>query len=98
MVMKSLTQSRLIPWMLVPVIAGLLCTTGPLPVTRAYAAAYPIQTPADAKTWGLDSLGNLMRSGQFNAGNNVKPLVLNPTLKVPLPFNLGDFVRDRQAP
>ncbi|MDI6812190.1 MAG: cytochrome c peroxidase [Deltaproteobacteria bacterium] len=59
--------------------------------------AYPIQTPADARSWGLDSLGNLMRSGHYNSGTNVQPLVLNKDFKVPMPFNLGDFVKNREA-
>jgi len=64
--------------------------------TTAYAAAtFPIQTPDDAKTWGLDSLGNLMRSP--SADYAVQSLVLNPDFKVPLPGNLNHFVKNRQA-
>jgi len=93
-------MSSLIRWkgstvLLVPVIVGLLVTGTPS-IGKAQGT-FPIETPADARTWGLDSMGNLMRSGLFNSGNNVQPLVLNPAFKVPLPSNLGDFVKNRKA-
>jgi cytochrome c peroxidase len=94
MLMKSINRSMFTAWLLVPVIAGLLMTGWP-PPARAQVAlpTFPIQTPDDAKTWGLDSLGNMMRSSTAIG----QPLVLNPEFKVPLPGNLRSFVKDRQA-
>jgi len=93
MLMSRIRRWELSTWILLPVIAGLLCTTVTLPVTPAYAATFPIQTPEDARTWGLDSLGNMMRS-EAAIG---QPLVLSPEFKVPLPANLASLVKDRQA-
>ncbi|MBI5583808.1 MAG: hypothetical protein HY892_08275 [Deltaproteobacteria bacterium] len=94
MILTSMKRCKLTRWLLVPVIAGLIFPT--IPVTRAFAApVFPIQTPDDARSWGLDSLGNLMRSP--SGDYPVQSLVLNPNFKVPLPQNLGDFVKDRTA-
>lgn len=57
------------------------------------APVFPIETPDDAKSWGLDSLGNFMRSRHDFPS---QPLVLNPQFKVPLPANLGGFVKNRE--
>ena len=63
MLMQSINRSKFTAWLLVPVITGLLMTGAP-PAAKAQVASptFPIQTPADARTWGLDSLGNMMRS------------------------------------
>ena len=93
MLISRIRQWELSTWLLVPIIAGLLFTTATVPVTPAYAATLPIQTPDDARTWGLDSLGNMMRSATAIG----QPLVLSPEFKVPLPANLTSLVKDRQA-
>jgi cytochrome c peroxidase len=94
MSIKRIKRRDFTTWLLAPIIAGLLLTGSP-PAARAQAAlpTFPIRTPADAKTWGLDSLGNLMRSSSAIG----QSLVLNPQFKVPLPSNLKGFVKDRQA-
>jgi cytochrome c peroxidase len=97
MFISSLRHCKCTTWSLVPLIAGLVLG-GLAPATLAHAATYPITSPDDARTWGLDSLGNMM-SGKMASYPNPhgKPLVLNPNFKVPLPPNLGDFVKNRKA-
>lgn len=95
MLVSSLIRWRGTSWLLMPLIAGLVLS-GVAPATISFAAStYPITSPDDARSWGLDSLGNLMRSqsGEYP----VQKLVLNPEFKVPLPANLNRFVKDRKA-
>ncbi|MEM5787047.1 MAG: cytochrome c peroxidase, partial [Syntrophobacteraceae bacterium] len=80
-------------WLITPLVIGLVFT-GLVPISNANAAkTFPIKTPNDAKTWGLDSLGSMMSS--FDG----QPLILdiNKNFKVPLPSNLSDFVKNRKA-
>ncbi len=93
-------RRRAAPWLLLPLVAGLLLTGVPVPPARAQVEPppFPIQTPEDARAWGFDSLGRMM-SGQMPGypKPHGQPLVLNPAYKVPLPPNLGEFVKNRQA-
>jgi cytochrome c peroxidase len=94
--LSALKGGKLSTVLLVPVIVGLILTG--MPTAAKAAGPLPIKTPADARAWGFDSLGNMM-SGKM--ASYPKPhgahLLLNPRYKVPLPTNLAQFVKNRQA-
>ena len=84
---------------LVLTLAGLLVAAMP-PRTEAQELSrnYPITSPDDARTWGLDSLGNLMQGRMASYRNpDGDHLVLSPRYRVPLPDNLHQFIKDRKV-
>ncbi|MEJ5330942.1 MAG: cytochrome c peroxidase [Desulfobaccales bacterium] len=100
MLLQQFRHRTAASWLFVPLIAGLLLTGVPATPARAQVEVlpFPIETPADARAWGFDSLGRMM-SGQM-PGYPIphgQPLILNPAYKVPLPPNLAEFVKNRQA-
>lgn len=89
MVISLFPRSKWTRWLISPVIAGLIFA-GVLPMQPGFAQTPSIQDQARAlaREKGLESL----RTAITQAGAQGKPLVLNPSAKVPLPPDLEAFL------